>query len=155
MKFRSLFDDKQSEVSNAYGLYTDPETAQYAQQSDKDSCDINKIIERFNRTGLLPDLKQREAFYADIRELQTADAYQRSLDAVINANSAFNALPANIRAMFGNDPAAFVDAMDKKQFTKEMADAGLIEIVKPVIDPTNSGAAPTIVDTLIQEVKKA
>jgi len=150
MKFRSMYDDKQKQATQESAIFTDPETAKYAQQSDKDSCDINKIVDRYLKTGLMPE-PARQAFYMDITELQDANAYQTALNQVNAANKAFNALPAHIRGMFGNDPKAFVDAMDKKQFTKEMADAGLVEIIKAAPAPTGADDAPKAIDQLIQK----
>lgn len=76
-------------------------------QSEADSCDINKIMERFNRTGKLPRMQELPAKYGDARVVDYAIAQQ----IVIDAKAQFMQLPAMTRKAFGNDPKNFLDSI--------------------------------------------
>jgi phage internal scaffolding protein len=76
-------------------------------QSEADSCDINKIMELFNRTGKLPSMQQRPAQYGDARVVDYATAQQIIMD----AKAQFMELPAKARKAFANDPQLFLEAI--------------------------------------------
>ena len=77
-------------------------------QSESDNCDINKIMERFNRTGKLPLMQTQPARYGDARVVDFATAQQ----IVKDAKDQFNELPSKTRKYFGNDPQAFLEALN-------------------------------------------
>nr|QJB20059.1 MAG: internal scaffolding protein [Microvirus sp.] len=77
-------------------------------QEFKDQCDVNRIVENFTRTGRLDQLQAARGFYADISA--HPDSYQESLNLVLEAREAFDMLPAETRAMFGNDVQNFLYA---------------------------------------------
>lgn len=74
-------------------------------QDFRDECDINVLMARYERTGVLPTARLGNAFYVDAADLPD---YQRSLQIVRDAHESFGALPARVRAEFENDPEAFV-----------------------------------------------
>lgn len=77
-------------------------------QSEKDNCDINHIMERFNRTGKLPTMQTLPPNYGDARVVD----FQTAQQIVKDAKTQFNQLPANTRKAFGNDPQAFLEALN-------------------------------------------
>lgn len=79
------------------------------QQNTLDECDINKIVERFRPTGMLPQV-QAPPMYGDFSDITS---FQEAHDRVNDARKAFMTLPARIRAEFSNDPAEYVDAFDQ------------------------------------------
>lgn len=76
-------------------------------QSEKDNCDINKIMERFNRTGRLPTMQSLPPNYGDARVVD----YQTAQEIIKDAKTRFNALPAETRKHFGNDPQIYLQAL--------------------------------------------
>lgn len=76
-------------------------------QSEAESCDINKIMERFNRTGKLPMMQTQPALYGDSRVVD----FQTAQEIIKDAKDQFQALPAKTRKAFGNDPQAFLNAI--------------------------------------------
>lgn len=85
--------------------------ASRAQQQFADECNINTIVERFGITGQLPqDLRMplNEEF------LEVWD-YQSALNKLMEAESAFMQMPADIRAQFQNDAGKFVDFVTNKE----------------------------------------
>lgn len=102
-------------------------------QSFKDECDINYIMERFQRTGILPDQNPRQPVYGDfssVLDFQTAQAV------IAESMIQFQSLPAKIRERFGHDPVRFLDYVNKAENIQEMIDLGIIiprqEEQKPV-----------------------
>jgi len=106
-------------------------------QSFKDECDINNIIKKFMKTGLMEHVNRYQGDYSDICAF---DDYQTSLNQVIEAGEMFSSLPAKIRSRFGNDPAAFLDFVGDPVNAQEMIDLGL---AKPR-GQEEAGTAPSL-----------
>lgn len=92
------------------------------QQSFKEECDINTILERFNVTGQVP-VSPIDPQYGDFSGVTD---YQSALNAVIAAQAGFDSLPARVRERFANDPAAFVDFCLDESNREEMIQLGLV-----------------------------
>lgn len=113
-------------ASNASGLHC--EDATLAQQQFKDECDINNIMQKFGMTGLLPQAPL-EATYGDFSGVYD---YHTALNAIIASEEQFNALPAQLRARFDNDPAKLMEFMDNDSNREEAVKLGLVN-PNPVI----------------------
>ncbi len=134
---RSMFNYDVDQVSVETGLLcADPSLAQ---QQFKDECDINVILERFNVTGQLPvsPLQPQFGDFSGITDYQTA------LNAVLDAQESFDALPARVRERFANDPAAFVDFCLDEANKDEMKALGLLSVAPEgaISSPTEPGPA--------------
>lgn len=80
-----------------------------AQQSFKDEVDVNKIVECYVQTGLLPDARGP----GDFLDLVGSVTYHEALNQVLQAQDEFASLPSHVRAFFQNDPAAFIAFVDE------------------------------------------
>lgn len=123
MKFKSNYQPSQgSEID---------QTGQKSRtvQSEADNCDINKIMERFNRTGKLPTMQTQPARYGDARVVDFATAQA----IVMDAKNQFNELPAKTRKAFGNDPQAFLQALNdtSEENEKNLLKLGILIEKKP------------------------
>ena len=128
---RAPFNYDVDEASDASALGVFEPTL--AQQQFKDECDINNILERFGVTGELPT-NTRLPQYGDFSGITD---YQSALNAVMEAQEAFMALPAAVRARFANDPAAFVDFCSDESNRDEAIALGLVALdptVQPVVE---------------------
>jgi len=107
-------------ASNESGLACEEPTL--AQQHFKEECDINTILYKFNVTGLLPEapLSPRYGDFTGIGDYHTA------LNRVIAAQDEFDALPAQIRARFENDPAKLIEFLDDDANRPEAEELGLV-----------------------------
>jgi phage internal scaffolding protein len=112
-----------------------------AQQQFREECDINTIMERFGRTGEI---------VAPIRMPQYGDFdgvndYHSAMNAIVEAQSAFDSLPAKVRARFSNDPAEFLEFCFNEENRDEAIRLGLVEPViqapAPVSEPSVDGSA--------------
>lgn len=110
-------------ASNESGLACEEPTL--AQQHYKEECDINTILQKFSITGILPEapLSPRYGDFTGIGDYHTA------LNRVIAAQEEFEALPAQIRARFDNDPAQLIEFLQNDKNRLEAEELGLVEKV--------------------------
>ena len=104
-----------------------------AQQSFKDECDINTILNKFAITGELPS-NVRMPQYGDFTGISD---YQTALNAVLEADEAFMSLPASVRARFDNDAAAFVDFCSDETNRDEAVKLGLVPPRESEVPPAS------------------
>lgn len=87
-----------------------------------EECDINNIVNRFQRNGCFP-LSDVRGVYGDFSEIGT---YQDALIKIQEADEMFDSLPAQVRAKFDNDTAKFLEFVDDPTNIPEMLKLGLI-----------------------------
>lgn len=122
--------------SNEFG--TDNTEPSLTQQSDAVSADINVIMRRYTKTGVLPPAKNPAQFgdFSQITDFRTA------LDQIREAQEAFSALPSRIRSRFQNNAAAFVEFAANPDNLDELKKLDLLPTQKT--DTTNTeGTIPT------------
>lgn len=96
-------------------------------QSQKDDCDINRIMARYRETGYLVDPVHpgtSEPLFGDFTDLPD---YQAALDLINRADDAFMHLPAKVREKFGNNPQEIFDFLADEKNRDEAISLGLIE----------------------------
>jgi phage internal scaffolding protein len=118
---RTPYNYDKDAASNESGLAC--EEPSLAQQHFKEECDINTILEKFNITGLLPEqtLSPRYGDFTGIGDYHTA------MNRVLAVQDEFEALPAQIRARFGNDPAQLIEFMENSENRPEAEELGLVD----------------------------
>lgn len=99
-------------------------------QSFKDECDINNIVKSFRTVQDIINLTEqsRKGVYTDLPE---PFEYQDGLNTVIQAEAAFNALPAKLRTRFENNPREFLEFMSDPANQEEMIKLGLATDKRP------------------------
>jgi len=104
-------------------------------QSEMAQCDINTIMARFERTGVLDHASKYEGRYGDFTD--TPD-YLDAMNIVVEAEQMFGDLPAKTRKRFGNDPAEFLQFVGDPKNLDQMVEMGLAKapLTEPVIEPT-------------------
>lgn len=122
-------------VSDETGLKC--EDPSLAQQSAKEDCDINKILERVAR-GIMPDVSQRPPQYGDFTS--TANDFHDAMNLVCAAQEAFDQLPAIVRARFGNDPEQLLAFLDDASNREEAVRLGLV----PPLEDLSTGSPDAI-----------
>lgn len=91
-------------------------------QSFKEECDVNNILKKFAKTGLIDHVNRFAGDYGNYTSVQD---YQTSLNQIMSANEMFDSLPSKVRARFGNSPAEFLDFVGNPENIQEMISLGL------------------------------
>lgn len=91
------------------------------QQSAKEDADINTIVRRFGITGSMPVGLVPPTF----QDFEDVFDYQSALHVVMDAQDRFMAMPAEVRARFGNDPQRFVEFASDSKNLDAMIEMGL------------------------------
>jgi len=92
-------------------------------QADMDAADINKIMARYEKTGVLVDPSgvERKPTYGDFTEIKN---YHQMLCSIRNVERSFNLLPAQTRNRFDNDPQKLIDFLEDPKNDKEAVKLG-------------------------------
>lgn len=116
-------------------------------QEFAEDCDINAIMARYEKTGVVSHVNQRQPLYLDLSAVPDYHTAMIQLDA---AEAAFMSLPAKVRREFDNDPGKFVAYAENPDNIARMREWGLaapevvpdppmkVEVVNP--DPGDGGA---------------
>lgn len=109
-------------------------------QSFAEESNINLIMKKYEKTGMLDHLAIHEGRYGDF--IGGPD-YHQALSALRAADEAFLTIPAGVRARFDNDPAKFLTFVQDPDNLDEMIKMGL---AKPPprysAEPGDTPAAP-------------
>lgn len=146
MKF-SGFDDSRSRrfVQNVKG-------SSRTLQNFKDECNINNIMKKFERTGMLNHARQYEGGYGDFTDAPVD--FQEAMNIVLDAEKMFATVPAKVRKEFDNDPGKFLAFVDDPKNLDRARELGLampapveeapmrVEVVNPAA-PDESGNSST------------
>lgn len=107
-------------------------------QSGKDESDVNKIMAKYEKTGLISHLNKRPGAFKDISGVED---YQTMLGKIQAAQDAFMTLPAATRLKFQNDPGQLISFLQDEKNTDEAIKLGLVE--KPQTPPPTPPSPPT------------
>lgn len=110
-------------------------------QNFKDECDINNIMKKFERTGMLNHAKAFEGGYGDFTD--TPVDFQEAMNIVLRAEEMFATVPAKVRKEFDNDAGKFLSFVEDPANLERCRELGL---ALPVEEP----AAPMKVEVVNQ-----
>lgn len=91
-------------------------------QSFADECDINNIMKRYIKDGVVNHLNTYQGNYGDFTG---AVEYHEAMGIVARADQMFMTLPASIREKFGNDAGAFVEFATDPKNQDRLVEMGL------------------------------
>lgn len=94
------------------------------QQEFKDEVNINKIMTKYKKTGIVTHIMQNLPMFDDVSEMMTL---QDALNLKISADANFKNLPSKLRARFGNDVTQLIAFLDDNSNYEEAAKLGLID----------------------------
>lgn len=115
--------DAQAVSENTGIAIPDTEQNNRTKQEFAEEVDINTLLRRFNITGQLPE-NVRMPTYADFTEVYD---FHTAANAIAQANEAFEAMPAEVRLRFHNDPAEFLAFCDNEANRDEAVKLGLVD----------------------------
>lgn len=118
-------------------------------QEFKTECDINVIMKRALRSGVLP--QQAGAMYGDFSEVTD---YQEAQGIILQARQQFEALPSDVRDRFGNTPEGMLRFISNPANKAEARKLGLLNPEPPppvkavpievVVVPNSDGTVPVL-----------
>lgn len=118
------------------------------EQSHKKECDINQIMSKFQKTGILTHSKQYEPQYGYASDIDFLEA----MTIVTKGQEMFADLPSSLRTRFANDPANFLNFINDPENEEEARKIGLLpkkvpeEKAEPVVETglssQSSGSPP-------------
>lgn len=106
-------------------------------QEFKDECDINVIMARYIRTGVLPP-GIGVGMYGDFSDI---GSYQEALQIIERASEQFAAQPSGVRDRFNHSPEAFLEFVMNPDNRAEAQKLGLLKDEKPA-DPVVVAGVP-------------
>ena len=95
-------------------------------QSFKNECNINKIMDKFQKSGAISHYASNSPSYGDATQADLQDA----LNIVADANTMFEELPSSIRKKFDNDAGEFLNFVQDEKNLEEMRELGLAKPAK-------------------------
>jgi len=112
------------------------------QQHFVDEVNVNNIVKKYQKTGVVSHVKRVEAKYGDFSRLGD---YAENMAIVAQAKQAFEQLPATIRAKVDNDPQKFYDWLKDSKNWEEAEKLGFLTISEtgtPVSQPATPPEKP-------------
>lgn len=109
----------------------------HVQQNLQDITDINRIMSKYQRTGVLTHINQAVQQYGDFSEVPD---YKTGLERLQAAQDIFMQLPSQLREKFNNDPGKFIDFATDPDNQEEMRTLGLAPKLPPVVERPPLGA---------------
>jgi len=85
-------------------------------QSFQKECNINNIMSKYQKTGVIQHIARNEQRYADV----TAPDFKKAMDMVTETTQLFESLPSTVRKEFNHDPSEFLDAIQNPTENKEV-----------------------------------
>jgi len=119
-------------------------------QSHTDECNINLIMKRFERTGVLEHVTTYSPQWGDFSD--TPSSYSDAINQVQAANEMFLSLPSKIRARFDNDAGAYIDFVQNPANAEELNELGLTKLApkgspRPEAPKAKGGGKPAESDS--------
>ena len=117
------------EVMSSAHVWHDPvnyvdDTPSLTRQEFAEDCDINALMSRYEKTGVISHVNKREPMYLDLTEVPDL---QQAMQLLADAETAFMSLPARVRAEFDNDAMKFVEYAQNPDNVEQMRAWGLAE----------------------------
>lgn len=115
-----------------------------AQQHFKDECDINQIMARYQRTGILTEnpgsLRPLFGDFSNVSDFQSAQ------NAILDVHESFMTLPSTIRARFDNDPGLLLEFLSDEVNRNEAISLGLVNPSRESLDAGNNSSSDSVPD---------
>lgn len=110
-------------------------------QADKEACDINNIVKKYQLTGQLPSMIKQNPQYGDFASVPDFSA---AMEIVSKAQFQFDALDPRVRHRFDNDPLKFLAFATDGKNVDEMVKMGLAVKREAEVVAKPSDSAPKL-----------
>ena len=117
LKFKTRFD---TYPPRTFAFETTGESM--TQQQFKEECDVNNILAKYRKTGLVTHLAKHSGQFGDFSSIED---YRTSLDKLTTAQKSFEMLPSELRNKFNNDPGQLIEYLADEKNDEEAIKFGL------------------------------
>ncbi len=114
-----------------------------AQQQFKEDCDVNTIMQRYQKTGAIDHVSKHQTEYGFASPLD----YHQSMNIIAQADSMFNDLPSSVRNEFNNNPQAFLEFVQDAKNADRAKKLGLALTDKAAAEAAEIAAAAELSGT--------
>lgn len=90
-------------------------------QSMAKDTDINLIMAKYQRTGLVTFVNENQGEYMEAPEMD----FHQAIDYIAKSKELFDEMPSSLRKRFNNDPGEFLDFVHDETNADEMVKLGL------------------------------
>lgn len=113
-------------IQNAYGpktrVDTHPTGESRAKQQFRDEVNVNSIMAKYEKTGVLPTINALDPKYGFVPSIN----FHEAMNEIKAAQETFSKLPANVRKEFDNDPQMLVEFMSDESNYEKAIELGLL-----------------------------
>lgn len=117
--------------------------ARKTEQSHKHLCDIHRIVQGAERTGIVDHVTKRKGNYDN---LVGAVDFHQAMNILAQGQQSFEALPPEVRKKFHNDAHEFLSFMENEDNRDEIIALGFDDLHLPpvpdVVEPTGGSVEP-------------
>lgn len=99
------------------------------EQHHKSDCDVNEILRRYMKTGILDSKSDKTPLFGDFSGAPRD--YAAAVQLLDDARARFASLPSPIRERFGNDPFQLLQFLDDPHNREEAVSLGLLASSAP------------------------
>lgn len=128
--FPTVYDSKATRPADCGKFFCEGETR--TKQSFREECDINRIMARYLRSGVLPP-GVGVGRYGDFSAVTD---FHEAQQIIKEAEAQFASMPAKVRDRFKNDPGVFLAFVGDPANAKEARELGLLKD-EPVVPVAN------------------
>lgn len=112
-------------------------------QSFKNECDVNTIMDRYRRTGVLVDPSVQTSRSPLFGDFTNVPDFHKAQEIIIESENLFMSLPSHVREAFNHSPGDFMDFCSDPANRDELIDLGLvIPDEEPSPEPVSAGGKP-------------
>lgn len=141
-----MFDDNISRLRKRKRVSLDFDgVVSLTKQSEKDSCDLNKIISNYQRLGVDFGVGSSQVS-SEVVDFSNVGDFQSMMELQARVKSVFDMLPANVRYRFNNDVSSFASFASNPVNVNELVDLGVPGFEKPIVSPVSAPVDSVDVD---------
>jgi len=108
------------------------------QQHFKQECDLNFILRKYQKTGLIDHVNKHQGDYSDLTDSVT---FTEAMHVIQDAAQSFETLPSSIRKQFKNNPQEFLDFVSDNSNADALVEMGLAYPKPPLSQPPNPSSS--------------
>jgi len=113
-------------------------------QSMAKETDINLIMAKYQRTGLVNFVNENQGEYMEAPDMD----FHQAIDYIAKSKELFDEMPSSLRKRFNNDPGEFLDFVHDENNADEMVELGLAKRTpeEPPAAPAEPAETPPVVE---------